>query len=118
KNPFKRFFKIGLNVTLSTDDPLMFHFTDEPLLEEYSICAHTWKLSTVDLCEIARASVIQSGYEPAFKKHWLGDEDGFFNFQNDPNKTNLSNTRMVYRRNTLEEEIKNIERLASYSSND
>ncbi|ETW47551.1 AMP deaminase [Plasmodium falciparum MaliPS096_E11] len=117
KNPFKRFFKIGLNVTLSTDDPLMFHFTDEPLLEEYSICAHTWKLSTVDLCEIARASVIQSGYEPAFKKHWLGDEDGFFNFQNDPNKTNLSNTRMVYRRNTLEEEIKNIERLASYSSN-
>ncbi|KYN97089.1 putative AMP deaminase [Plasmodium gaboni] len=117
KNPFKRFFKIGLNVTLSTDDPLMFHFTDEPLLEEYSICAHTWKLSTVDLCEIARASVIQSGYEPAFKKHWLGDEDGFFYFQNDPNKTNLSNTRMVYRRNTLEEEIKNIERLASYSSN-
>ncbi|SOV81238.1 AMP deaminase, putative [Plasmodium sp. gorilla clade G3] len=117
KNPFKRFFKIGLNVTLSTDDPLMFHFTDEPLLEEYSICAHTWKLSTVDLCEIARASVIQSGYEPAFKKHWLGDEDGIFNFQNDPNKTNLSNTRMVYRRNTLQEEIKNIERLASYSSN-
>ncbi|CAC9698922.1 AMP deaminase,putative [Plasmodium sp. DRC-Itaito] len=117
KNPFKRFFKIGLNVTLSTDDPLMFHFTDEPLLEEYSICAHTWKLSTIDLCEIARASVIQSGYEPAFKKHWLGDENEFFNFQNDPNKTNLSNTRMVYRKNTLEEEIKNIERLASYSSN-
>ena len=26
-------------MSLSTDDPLMFHFTDEPLLEEYSIAA-------------------------------------------------------------------------------
>ncbi|CDI76682.1 adenosine monophosphate deaminase, putative [Eimeria acervulina] len=39
KNPLYSFFKIGLNVSLSTDDPLMFHFTDEPLLEEYSIAA-------------------------------------------------------------------------------
>ncbi|SCP05465.1 AMP deaminase, putative [Plasmodium ovale] len=118
KNPFKRFFKIGLNVSLSTDDPLMFHFTDEPLLEEYSVCAHVWKLSTVDLCEIARNSVIQSGYEPSFKKHWLGStaEDRSLNFQNAPEKTNIPNTRMAYRKKTLEEEKENIRRLANFTN--
>ena len=37
KNPFHEFFSVGLNVTLSTDDPLMFHHTKEPLMEEYCI---------------------------------------------------------------------------------
>ena len=37
KNPFPHFYRTGLNVTLSTDDPLMFHQTKEPLLEEYAI---------------------------------------------------------------------------------
>ena len=36
KNPFPVFFKRGLNVSLSTDDPLMFHHTKEPLMEEYA----------------------------------------------------------------------------------
>jgi AMP deaminase len=27
RNPIKTFFEIGLNVSLSTDDPLQFHFT-------------------------------------------------------------------------------------------
>lgn len=27
RNPLKEFFKTGLNVSLSTDDPLQFHFT-------------------------------------------------------------------------------------------
>ena len=40
RNPFPDFFKVGLNVSLSTDDPLQFHFTKEPLLEEYSVAAH------------------------------------------------------------------------------
>lgn len=39
RNPFRSFFQKGLNVTLSTDDPLQFHFTKEPLIEEYSIAA-------------------------------------------------------------------------------
>ena len=29
--------RVGLNVSLSTDDPLMFHHTREPLMEEYTI---------------------------------------------------------------------------------
>jgi AMP deaminase len=39
KNPFIKYFNRGLNVSLSTDDPLMIHLTKEPLLEEYSVAA-------------------------------------------------------------------------------
>ena len=38
-NPFPKFFSRGLNVSLSTDDPLMIHLTKEPLLEEYAVAA-------------------------------------------------------------------------------
>lgn len=37
KSPFPRYFAQGLNVSLSTDDPLMLHYTKDPLLEEYSV---------------------------------------------------------------------------------
>jgi len=37
EQPFDRFFRRGLNVSLSTDDPLQFHMTKEPLLEEYGL---------------------------------------------------------------------------------
>ncbi|CAK7332807.1 unnamed protein product [Dovyalis caffra] len=60
----------GLNVSLSTDDPLQIHLTKEPLVEEYSVAAKVWKLSACDLCEIARNSVYQSGFSHAAK---LGD---------------------------------------------
>lgn len=73
KNPFPRFFNRGLNVTLSTDDPLMIHVTKEPLVEEYSVAAQVWKLTSVDMCEIARNSVLQSGFENRCKVHWLGN---------------------------------------------
>ena len=39
RNPLMSFFQRGLNVSLSTDDPLQFHFTKEPLIEEYSVAA-------------------------------------------------------------------------------
>ena len=39
KNPFPEFFARGLKVCLSTDDPLQFHFTMEPLMEEYAVAA-------------------------------------------------------------------------------
>jgi len=34
----------------------------EPLMEEYSIAAQVWKLSSADMCELARNSVIMSGF--------------------------------------------------------
>ncbi|CAG8723270.1 15006_t:CDS:10, partial [Racocetra persica] len=39
RNPFLSFFQKGLNISLSTDDPLQFHYTREPLIEEYSVAA-------------------------------------------------------------------------------
>jgi len=39
RNPFPMFFARGLNVCLSTDDPLQIHLTKEPLVEEYGIAA-------------------------------------------------------------------------------
>ena len=39
RSPFPDYLARGLNVSLSTDDPLQFHFTKEPLMEEYSIAA-------------------------------------------------------------------------------
>ena len=105
RNPFPNFFRVGLNVSLSTDDPLQFHFTKEPLIEEYSVAAQIWKFSAVDMCELARNSVLQSGWEAHVKRKWLGDH-----YQlpgpagNDIHKTNLPDLRISYRYQTLLEE--------------
>lgn len=39
----------------------------EPLMEEYSIAAQVWKLSPCDMSELARNSVIMSGFEDKVK---------------------------------------------------
>ncbi|MEE6528578.1 hypothetical protein FKM82_031068, partial [Ascaphus truei] len=62
RNPLPDFLSRGLMVSLSTDDPLQFHFTKEPLMEEYSIATQVWKLSSCDMCELARNSVLMSGF--------------------------------------------------------
>ncbi|XAR65142.1 AMP deaminase [Bertholletia excelsa] len=67
RNPFPMFFQRGLNVSLSSDDPLQIHLTKEPLVEEYSVAAKVWKLTSCDMCEIARNSVYQSGFSHAAK---------------------------------------------------
>ncbi|KAJ3211485.1 AMP deaminase [Dinochytrium kinnereticum] len=105
RNPFFTFFQRGLNVSLSTDDPLQFHFTKEPLIEEYSVAAQIWKLSSSDMCEIARNSVLQSGWELQCKKHWLGDSCYLPGpAGNAIQKTNVPNIRLAYRYQTLMEE--------------
>ena len=72
ENPFPKFFRRGLNVTLSTDDPLLFHMSDDALLEEYSVARATFDLSMTDIMEIARNSILQSGFEEEFKEKYLG----------------------------------------------
>ncbi|KAJ3397099.1 AMP deaminase [Lobulomyces angularis] len=105
RNPILNFFHRGLNVSLSTDDPLQFHFTKEPLIEEYSVAAQIFKLSGTDLCELARHSVLQSGYEMKLKKRWLGDKCHMAGpVGNDIEKTNVPNIRLAYRYQTLMEE--------------
>eukprot|EP01090_Pellita_catalonica_P017970 TRINITY_DN5608_c0_g1_i2.p1 TRINITY_DN5608_c0_g1~~TRINITY_DN5608_c0_g1_i2.p1 ORF type:complete len:305 (-),score=37.32 TRINITY_DN5608_c0_g1_i2:77-967(-) len=61
-NPFATFFQQGMNVTLSTDNPLLFHNTQEPLMEEYAISRQLHKWDICDLCEIARNGVLMSGF--------------------------------------------------------
>ena len=101
KNPFGDFFEKGLNVSLSTDDPLMFHQTKEPLIEEYSIAKQVWRLSAADMCEIARNSVLQSGFKDADRCHWLGSLDKWCNHIE---RTNIPTVRIRFRHKTYLEE--------------
>ncbi|XP_016886180.1 AMP deaminase 3 isoform X2 [Cynoglossus semilaevis] len=106
KNPFREFLQKGLCVSLSTDDPMQFHYTKEPLMEEYAIAAQLWKLSTCDVCEIARNSVLQSGLSHQEKKLFLGVnylKDGPEG--NDIRRTNVAQIRMAYRHETLCNEL-------------
>lgn len=98
RNPFPEYFARGLNVCLSTDDPLQFHFTREPLMEEYSVAAQIWKLSSVDMCEIARNSCLASGFDLLTKKKWLGDNcDLPGAIGNNIEKTNVPDRRIEFR---------------------
>ncbi|CAM8933079.1 unnamed protein product [Rhodiola kirilowii] len=109
RNPFPIFFLRGLNVSLSTDDPLQIHLTKEPLVEEYSIAASVWKLSSCDLCEIARNSVYQSGFSHALKSHWIGKE--YYKRGpggNDIHKTNVPHIRLEFRDTIWREEMRQV----------
>lgn len=109
RNPCPEYFSRGLLVSLSTDDPLQFHYTKEPLMEEYSIAAQVWKLSPCDMAELAKNSVLMSGFEHHIKQHWLGNaymEEGPGG--NDITRTNVPNIRVAYRHETLVEELTNI----------
>lgn len=61
-------------------------------------CAQVWKMSSADLCEIARNGVLHSGFPHACKKHWVAGEywrpgpEG-----NDIQKTNVPNLRLRFR---------------------
>uniref|UniRef100_A0A671NW64 AMP deaminase n=1 Tax=Sinocyclocheilus anshuiensis TaxID=1608454 RepID=A0A671NW64_9TELE len=106
RNPLPEYLSRGLMVSLSTDDPLQFHFTKEPLMEEYSIAAQVWKLSSCDMCELSRNSVLMSGFSQQVKSYWLGPrylkegQEG-----NDIRRTNVPDIRVAYRFETLCEEL-------------
>jgi AMP deaminase len=106
RNPFLSYFKRGLNVSLSTDDPLQFAFTKEPLIEEYSVAAQIYKLSAVDMCELAKNSVVQSGFEFAVKQRWLGPDFYLPGVRgNTMAKSNVPNIREGFRHETLLQEL-------------
>ncbi|XP_063895689.1 AMP deaminase 2 isoform X2 [Helicoverpa armigera] len=109
RNPLPEFLARGLCITLSTDDPLQFHFTKEPLMEEYSIAAQVWKLSSCDMCELARNSVLMSGFPHEMKQYWLGPnymKEGVAG--NDITRTNVPDIRISFRHETLLDELTNI----------
>ncbi|KAL3081816.1 hypothetical protein niasHT_034007 [Heterodera trifolii] len=109
RNPMPEFLMKGLNISLSTDDPLQFHITKEALMEEYSIAHQLWKLSSCDMCEMARNSVIQSGFEDRVKVYWLGPnykEEGVLG--NDVARTNVPDIRVSFRHEALVSELYNL----------
>eukprot|EP00887_Chlorella_sp_A99_P005265 scaffold1.g5265.t1 len=137
RNPFPTFFARGLSVSLSTDDPLQargwagglsgggreaarqgavgwIHLTKEPLVEEYSVAAQVWKLSATDLCEIARTSVLHSGFPHQCKMHWVHTEYWRLGPEgNDIQKTNVPALRMRFRKDCISEERRLLETCAA-----
>ncbi|CAG9466360.1 unnamed protein product [Pedinophyceae sp. YPF-701] len=106
RNPLPTFFARGLNVSLSSDDPLQIHLTKEPLVEEYSVAAQVWKFSSADLCEMARNSVLQSGVPHELKMHWVGTE--YWRpgpAGNDIQRTNVPDLRLRFRADAYTEEM-------------
>lgn len=113
-------------MTLSTDDPLIMHKTEEPLIEEYSFASQVFNLSQVDLAEIALRSVQHSSFENVLKKMWIGqkwDKKEVLKHEglsyeipdleaNDYDLTNVSPIRNHYRISTLKEEYKYLFALA------
>ncbi|KNG46458.1 amp deaminase 3 [Stemphylium lycopersici] len=111
RNPFMSYFRRGLNVSLSTDDPLQFAFTKEPLIEEYSVAAQIYKLSAVDMCELAKHSVEQSGFEHVVKQKWLGANYHLPGVAgNDMARSNVPSIREAFRHETLMGELAMIDR--------
>ena len=70
-------------------------------MEEFSIAKQVYRLSQADVCEIARNSVLQSGFSDDEKMHWLGSID---RWKNDILKTNVPNIRIRFRNKTWLEE--------------
>ncbi|CAJ1423659.1 unnamed protein product [Effrenium voratum] len=104
KSPFLDFFQRGLNVTLSTDDPLMFHATKEPLLEEYTTARCIFGLSMTDMCEIASNSVRQGSFAPPGQPpgRVLGLSS---RWSQDPMLSNIPQRRLNFRRRSLAQEL-------------
>lgn len=96
QNPFPRFFRRGLNVALTTDDPMMFHMTSCPLLEEYSMARTVFRLSTVDLAEISRNSC-RAAFSAQERMHLHGKDE--------PDRTNIPLCRLQHRADMLGHEL-------------
>jgi len=78
-------------------------------MEEYSIAAQVWKFSSVDMCELARNSVVMSGFPHKMKQHWLGqqyEEEGTSG--NDIHRTNVPDIRVMFRHETFLHELSTI----------
>uniref|UniRef100_A0A8C9XL48 AMP deaminase n=1 Tax=Sander lucioperca TaxID=283035 RepID=A0A8C9XL48_SANLU len=105
RNPLPEYLSRGLMVSLSTDDPLQFHFTKCMLNCDIIVC-YVWKLSSCDMCELARNSVLMSGFSDRVKCSWLGPKhikEG--QESNDIRRTNVPDIRVAYRYETMCEEL-------------
>ena len=80
-------------------------YTKDALLEEYSIAAQVYNLSSIDLCELARNSVLQSNWEHETKQRWIGENYWLRGcVGNDIHCTNVPDCRLEFRDSLLMEE--------------
>ncbi|XP_065576400.1 AMP deaminase 2-like [Artemia franciscana] len=109
KHPFYDFFTRGLVTSLGTNSPLQFHFTSDPLMEEYAVATQVWTLTATDQVELAKNSVLLSGFPNSVKTSWLGlnyKEEGTKG--NDIAKTKVPDIRITYRHKSLHTELSNL----------
>ncbi|EKE39142.1 hypothetical protein ENUP19_0089G0040 [Entamoeba nuttalli] len=106
QNPFNNFFKRGLNVTLSSDEPLQIHRTQEPLMEEFAMAQQTWKFEDVDLVEMCNNSIKQSGFSLMKKTTLFGNKNDV-----------MINGRSLFRNKLLDTEFAIIKALITDNSN-
>jgi AMP deaminase len=106
-SPVGDFFKAGLRVCLGTDDPLQFHNTAQPLVEEYIVAQKIFTLSNTDMGEIARNSVLTSNFSHSWKKKWLGDNYHKASLveANDVEFSNVGPVRPAFREDQLQREL-------------
>lgn len=104
ESAFPQLFRRGLMASLGTGDPLHFHHNPEPLVEEYGICQSHFGMSTADMAEIARASVLISCFSNEFKSAalgptWMMGVDG-----NTASKSHVNDVRLNFRHECLMQE--------------
>lgn len=69
RNPFPQFLRMGMNVSISTDDPLQFHLSKEPLLEEYSVATQIYKLTPSGELPLTLAFLWAKAYTSGETRH-------------------------------------------------
>jgi len=81
------------------------------------VAAQIYKLSAVDMCELAKNSVKQSGFEYAIKQRWLGPEFQLPGVKgNTMAKSNVPNIREGFRHETLLQELAMIDRYTALAT--
>ena len=113
-HPLPHFLYRGLNIAIGTDGALIFHRTEQPLLEEYGTAEALWNLSAADICELAASSVRTSGFPAARKQEWLGPLYHLRSIAgNDVVKSHVPQTRCAFRYEAYMEEVAYLQSRAS-----
>jgi AMP deaminase len=112
ESPILKFFKRGLLLSINTDDPLQFHSSASPLVEEYHSAAMAWRLTECDKCELAMNSVLNSSFDLKWKCQHLGVSQEAMKqcrdlrtLETEIDKTHVPALRSIYRRTALKKEI-------------
>lgn len=74
EHPFPHLDRMGLMVTVNSDDPPLFNTTLE---QEYALLAAEFGYGRADLARIARNAFVASGLESVYKERLLAEFDGW-----------------------------------------